>query len=200
MNVEDYNYELLEVYTEKSDYLMEEGNKDNIDRFIKKEADVNKKYHVIFKYRIDNFYIDLDNEIIILDKEQDNVYIHKKHSEEYEKYSLNKEDIKLIKDKINNKALYKNDVANLITPAVLDGNDHTIKLFNNDDYAFIYGSNLEYLCDEVYSEVKDKYEKEEIEFTKEVMDIIYMVQDILNKNNIPFDMFEAGFEEIEEDE
>lgn len=190
MNLEEYRKDLNDIDEDILNYVLEEDDDDeNFNQFIKRVLDVNQKYHAIFIHSMNKANWDFNSEIIILDQPKDNLYIFKESKDNYEVYTLNNKDLNNLKDKLNNKALYDEERI-MISPAVLDGTSHKIDLINQDNATQIDASNLIYFSDDTL-EGKEKYfDKDDIEYTKLIIDILTTVQELLNKNNISFDMFD----------
>ncbi len=190
MNLEEYRKDLNDIDEDILNYVLDEEDDDEkFNKFIKRVLDVNQKYHAIFIHSMNKANWDFNSEIIILDKPKDNLYIFKESKDNYEVYTLNNKDLNNLKDKLNNQALYDEERI-MISPAILDGTSHKIDLINQDNSKQIYASNLRYFSDDTLKGKEEYFDKEDIEYTKLIIDILTTVQELLNKNNISFDMFD----------
>lgn len=190
MNLEEYRKDLNDIDEDILNYVLDEEDDDEkFNQFIKRVLDVNQKYHAIFIHSMNKANWDFNSEIIILDQPKDNLYIFKESKDNYEVYTLNDEDLNNLKDKLNNKALYDEERI-MISPALLDGTSHKIDLINQDNATQIDASNLRYFSDDTLKGKEEYFDKEDIEYTKLIIDILTTVQELLNKNNISFDMFD----------
>lgn len=190
MNLEEYRKDLNDIDEDILNYVLdEEDNDEKFNQVTKRVTDVKKKYHVIFVHSMNKANWDFNSEIIILDQPKDNLYIFKESKDNYEVYTLNDEDLNNLKDKLNNKALYDEERI-MISPALLDGTSHKIDLINQDNATQIDASNLRYFSDDTLKGKEEYFDKEDIEYTKLIIDILTTVQELLNKNNISFDMFD----------
>ncbi len=100
-----------------------------------------------------------------------------------EKYTIPIDDIKKIKELLNEPELYKKH--KILHSPVLDGTIHNIS-FIGDKKIKIECNNLWYWVEEdSFNECKED-NKEDIKYTKLVVDTINTIQDILYENNIDF--------------
>ena len=98
-------------------------------------------------------------------------------------YSIPKTEINTIKEKINQTiSMYKNEIDN---PPMLDGTIHEISLSLNDKELNLTCNNLGYFNDSTLDDVK-------YEFTKYIVWLINDIQNVLNTNNIEFDIYDEN--------
>ena len=133
---------------------------------------------ILFKHELsDSWQIPLTS-IKIFDCDNNNVVI------DNDKYTISNNYIEKIKKVLNNPNLYKqHDI--LLSP-VLDGTIHDI-IFSSKKDKKIECSNLWFWNEEgAFDNYKEDEKKENIEYTKLVVDTINTIQNILYENNINF--------------
>ncbi len=132
----------------------------------------------IFKHELfDAWHFPLTS-IKIIDALKDNVVI------DGEKYTISSDEIETIKRAIDNPNLYQKH--KILFPPVLDGTEHKIVLSNEKEKK-IECSNLWFWDEEsAFENCEKDYKKEDIEYTKLVIETIDKIQNILYVNNIDF--------------
>lgn len=134
----------------------------------------------IFKHELKDAYGMPLGSITIKDYTKDNLIINE------EKITLSNDLIEKIKELLNNKDLELN--AEVVFPPVLDGTIH--ELFFNDKK--IECCNLWYFKDDSDYEENEVFNKEDIKYTKAIVNLIKEIQKILNNNNIDVDILEGS--------
>ncbi|MBR7042190.1 MAG: hypothetical protein IKI04_01685 [Bacilli bacterium] len=132
---------------------------------------------VIFKHELKDAYQIPLSSIYITDSDKDNVII------DNEKYSIDKESINTIKESLNDDKLYTDN--EVLFPPVLDGTLHKILLSGNKTKE-IECFNLWYWTNEEINSVKEDMNKEDLEYTKSILKLIDIIQNILDDNNIDY--------------
>lgn len=132
----------------------------------------------IFKHELLSAWEEPFTSIKILDCDKDNVVIGK------DKYTISTDYIEKIKKLLSNSKLYEEH--EILFSPVLDGTSHGI-LFSSDKNKKIECSNLWYWLEEgAFDNCSEDATKEDIEYTKLVVDTINKIQNILYENNIDF--------------
>ncbi len=134
----------------------------------------------IFKHELKDAYGMPLGSITIKDYTKDNLIINE------EKITLSNDLIEKIKELLNNKDLELN--AEVVFPPVLDGTIH--ELFFNDKK--IECCNLWYFKYDSDYEENEVFNKEDIKYTKAIVNLIKEIQKILNNNNIDVDILEGS--------
>ena len=129
---------------------------------------------VLFKHELKDAYEMPISSITIIDNTTNNVIINEKT------YSIPIESINYIKEILNDEDLYSNK--DVLFPPILDGTSHNIILSSNKKKE-IECFNLWYWDEEG---AFDDYNKEDIKYTKLIINLINNIQNILNKNKIKF--------------
>lgn len=135
---------------------------------------------IIFKHELKDAYGMPLGSITIKDDTKDNLII------EDEKITLSNESIEKIKELLNNKDLELN--AEVVFPPVLDGTIHEL-FFNGKK---IECCNLWYFKDDSDYQENEVFTKDDIKYTKAIVNLINEIQNILNNNNIDFDILEGS--------
>ena len=194
---EKYINELIKIKEEEMDNYPE--NVDDFDEyekpFIEKRSILNKNNKIIFKHDLKDAWQQPEDEFYILDSDKDNIVIIK-HGKKYN-YSISREDLESIKKLLSNSILYKN--CDVVFPPVLDGTSHEIYISSGDAFREFECSNLWYwLEEEVNNDNNSIATDEDVEYTRELVNVFRKVQKILTDNNIVHNILDI--EDDEEDE
>ena len=147
-----------------------------------------KESNAIFMHKISHSRMfNVYSEIEILDQEENNLLL-KQNEKNADYYTLPKESVEEIKHELENDKLYEDIYT--IDPPVLDGYSHKIFISSNNKSKEIECSNLgAWNLKDDYNYINDDF-KSNLEYTKEIVKLIYKIQDILNKNNIKYNILQ----------
>lgn len=189
-NYENYKKELNNISEEeiKAFYTNNDVNQsDEIEKpFILKKSELNKKYNIVFKHELKSAFDEPMEEFYLINAKENNVIIFNEEKQKNYIYTLPYKDIQKIIETIdNNNTIFKKcDIA--FSP-ILDGTQHELYICGSKKDIELSCYNLWYwLDDNAFNSEYIDAKLDEINYTKQIIKCINLIQEHLNNNKIKY--------------